>query len=352
MKEYISFDGHKQYTLAEREEVETGKTRHCRIEHARGAIRNFLAGRCERGTPVAVEATGNWYWIVEEIEEAGLQPKLVHPRKTKLMMGLLNKTDKLDVHGLNLLQRNGTLPTVWIPPGEFRDVRELTRTRLVVVRHRTRLKNRIQATLAKYALSVEGFSDSFGQGTRKVLEERVGQLPSETEYATRLLMAQLDFVHRQVNELEDRLKELVKMTPEMRLLMALPGVAEILATTIALEIGEVGRFPSAQHLVSYAGTTPRVHASGDKVRYGRSRPDVSRYLKWVYVEAANWVALNHRRRAERHVSRLYGRICKRRGHQKAIGAVARHLAEACFDVLSKEQPYRDRALTRGRAREA
>jgi transposase len=49
---------------------------------------------------VAVEATGNWYWIIGEIEEAGHQPLLVHPRKAKLMMGLINKTDKLDVHGL------------------------------------------------------------------------------------------------------------------------------------------------------------------------------------------------------------------------------------------------------------
>ena len=56
--------------------------------------------------------TGNWYWIVTEIEQVGLRPLLVHPRKAKLMMGLINKTDKLDVHGLNRLQRNGALLTV------------------------------------------------------------------------------------------------------------------------------------------------------------------------------------------------------------------------------------------------
>jgi hypothetical protein len=59
---------------------------------------------------VAIEATGNQYWIVEEIEQAGLQPRLVHSRKAKLMMGLINKTGKLDAHGLNRLQRSGTLP--------------------------------------------------------------------------------------------------------------------------------------------------------------------------------------------------------------------------------------------------
>ncbi len=79
--------------------------------------------RCERGTPVAVEATGNWYWIVREIEEARLRPLLVHPRKAKLMMGMIHKTDKLDAHGLNRLQRAGTLPPVWIPPAELRDLK-------------------------------------------------------------------------------------------------------------------------------------------------------------------------------------------------------------------------------------
>jgi transposase len=98
---------------------------------------------------VALEATANGYGIVDAIEQAGLVPKLVHPRKAKLMMGLMNKTDKLHAHGLNRLQRNGTLPPVWIPPGPLREVRELTRTRVVLVAQRTRWKNRLTATLAK-----------------------------------------------------------------------------------------------------------------------------------------------------------------------------------------------------------
>jgi transposase len=116
----------------EREEVATGRVRQCRLEHGPGAIRQYLVARCQPGTAVAVEATGNWYWILDEIEQAGLQPRLVHPRKAKLMMGLINKTDRLDAHGLNRLQRNGTLPTVWIQHRSLRDLRELTRTRLAL----------------------------------------------------------------------------------------------------------------------------------------------------------------------------------------------------------------------------
>jgi hypothetical protein len=120
MKVYIAFDSHKHYTLVEHEEVATKKVRQYRIEHAPGAIRRALAGS-EPGTAGALEATANWYWIVEEIEQAADRPRLVHARKAKLMMGQINMTDSVEVHGLNRLQRNGTLPTGWIPPGPLRD---------------------------------------------------------------------------------------------------------------------------------------------------------------------------------------------------------------------------------------
>ena len=120
----------------------------------------------------------------------------------------------------------------------------------------------------------------------------------------------------------------------MQWLLTMPGVGVILAA-IALEIGEVQRFPSAMHLASYSGTTPRVHASGGKVRYGLLRADVNRYLKWAFAEAANSVAVNHVRSPDRHVSQLYRRLRQRKGHPKAIGAVTRHLAEAAFHVPQK-----------------
>jgi transposase len=340
MQEYIAFDSHKHYTLAEREEVASGRVTQCRIEHHRGALREYLS-RCEPGTPVAVEATANWYWIVQEIEEARQQPRLVHPRKAKLMMGMINKTDKLDVHGLNRLQRNGTLPTVWIPPADLRDLRELTRVRMLLAGQRTRLKNRITATLSKYGLIVEGYSDPYGKRARQALHRQMEQLPPQTRYATGMLLEQLDFIQGQIADQERRLQELLEVTPDMALVDSLPGVGTILAAVIVLEIGDVRRFASAERLASYAGTTPRVHASGDKVRYGRLRPDVNRCLRWALVEAGNSVALNHRRCPERHVSQLYRRLRDRRGHSKAIGAVARHLAEACFHVLNRKEPYRD-----------
>jgi len=350
MEEYIAFDSHKRYTWVEHQQANTGKTRHYRLEHAPGAIRQALAG-CAPGTPVAIEATANWYWITDEIEQAQCVPRLVHPRRAKLMMGQINKTDKLDTHGLNTLQRNGTLPTVWIPPGRLRELRELTRTRVVLVAQRTRWKNRITATLAKWGLPASEYSDPYGKRAREELQSRIEQLPEQTRWATRQMLAQLDSLSEQIREFEKRLGELVEVTPEMQRLETLPGVGIILSATIALEIGEIGRFLSAERLASYSGTVPRVHASGDRVRYGRTRPDVNRYLKWAFAEAANSTAVNYRRFPERHVSQLYARLRARKGHNKAVGAVARHLAEAAFHVLSRQQAYRDPTATAGRTSE-
>jgi transposase len=349
MDEYIAFDSHKKYTLAERETIRNGRVRQTRIEHRRGAICRFLA-KCQAGTPVAVEATGNWYWIVTEIEEAGLSPRLVHPRKAKLMMGMINKTDKLDVHGLNRLQRNGTLPTVWIPPAGVRDLRELTRTRMVFTKQRARLKNRLTATLAKYGLVVEEYSDTYAVGARGELERLIAGLPDQTRWCAGQLLDELEGVCVRIDASEQRLEALLAVSAEMQLLMTLPGVGKILSAVIWLEMGEVDRFASAERFASYSGTTPRVKSSGDKTRYGRLRPDVNRYLKWSFVEAANSIVRHRGSHPDRHVSRLYERLKSRRGHSKAVGAVARHLAEASWHVLRRSEAYRDPSL--GRTNEA
>jgi transposase len=331
--EYIAFDAHKRYTLASVARPDGGLVREQRIPHERGALQQFLE-RCEPGSPVAVETIGNWDWIVDEIEAAGCVPKLVHARKAKLMMGEINKTDTLDARGLNRLQRAGTLPTVWIPPGELRDQRDLPRTRMVLVRPRTQLTNRIHATLAKYALHDVEVSDLFGVRGRALLRQRLDLLPPHTTRAG-----------RKPGPSGARVRATdpgrVQPTPVIQWLLTLPGVGLTLAVVIALEVGEVARFATAEKQAGYAGTPPRVHASGGKTRFGPARPDVNRYLKWAFVEAANAICLTRGRAPHRHVSRRYERLARRKGHAKAIGAVARHLAEATYWILSKGECYRE-----------
>ena len=162
--EIISLDAHKRYSQVCVQNQKGQILCERRIDHVKGQIRDFLS-KWEAGSSVAVETIDNWYWIVDEIEQAGMQPKLVHAHKAKLMLGSINKTDKLDARGLNRLQRTGTLPTVWIPPGKVRDQRELPRSRMVFANLRTRLKNRIHSVIDKYGLHTdfEGMSDIFGK---------------------------------------------------------------------------------------------------------------------------------------------------------------------------------------------
>jgi transposase len=347
----IAFDSHKRYTLCLVEEGTGRELREDRITHYPGAIKEYLSG-LPAGCPVAVETIGNWYWIVDEIEAAGQRPLLVHARKAKLMMGSINKTDRLDVRGLNRLQRTGTLPTVWIPSGPLRDKRDLARTRLFLVNMRTRIKNRIHATLAKYALRVENVKDPFCQTGRLALAEVIEHLPEQTRFASRSQLAQLDTLEQEIGRLELKMKALFEMTPMVQRLRTLPGVGYLLAEMIAMEIGDIGRFASAERLASYAGTTPRVHASGGRVAYGTLRKDVNHYLKWAYVEAAHSICLNRDKYPFRHTSRLYTRLRQKKGHQKAIGAVARHLAEASWWIMTKEQKYHDPGLKQNSQPEA
>src|SRR2546427_5442957 len=257
------------------------------------------------------------------------------------MMGEINKTDKLDVRGLNQLQRTGTLPTVWIPPGELRDQRDLPRTRMVFVRQRTQLKDRFRARLPKCALRNLEVSYLFGVQGPALEREGLNRSPPHTAYASQQLLGQVEELGRQVRAFEQRIQATFQPTPAVQRLLTLPGVGLTLAVVIALEVGEVARFASAEKLAAYAGTTPRVHASGGKTRFGPSRPDVNRYLKWAFVEAANAICIGRGRAPHCHVSRLYERIARRKGHAKAIGAVARHLAEATFWILRKHEPYRE-----------
>jgi len=343
----IAFDSHKRYTFARVEDKDGGNVQECRIQHRRGNIAAFLS-ELEPGSSVAIETIGNWYWISDEIEQVGMKPLLVHARKAKMMFGCINKTDKLDAKGLNVLQRAGTLPTVWIPPGDVRDKRDLPRTRMFIARQRTKAKNRIHASLDKYGLqdAFEGISDIFGRKGREVLYSVITELPPQTQFTTKLLLEQLDQIVREIGSIESRMKELFDQTQEHSLLNTLPGVGFILSVVILQEIGDIGRFGSAERFASYSGVTPRVHASGGKVRYGRLRPDTNHYLKWAFSEAGNSVAVNRKRFPDRHVSELYNRIRHRKGHATAVGAVARHLAEATYWVLTKGEAYRNPSLSK------
>lgn len=343
---YTAFDIHKHYTWARVERQDGTVVREKRIPHDPGVFRRFLAGS-EPGSLVAVEAVGNWYWVGDEIEAAGCTLQLVHAYKAKLMLGRVNKTDRLDAAGLVRLQRAGTLPVVWIPPRALRDMRELPRTRMVLVAQRTRLKNRIHATFSKYGIPLPKVADLFGKRGRQGLHARLGELPLHTGYVIAQLLAQVEHLDRAVGTLEQRMGAVFEVDDTIRLLMSLPGVGFTLAVVIGTEIGDVRRFSRPAQLAAYAGTTPRVHESGGHRYYGPVRSDVNHYLKWAFVEAANGVCRTRGKHPQRELSRAYDRVAKRKGHKNAVVAVARRLAEATYWMLTKGETYRESGSSKG-----
>lgn len=337
----IGCDAHKRFSQFAVLNDKGQMHQQMRVDHHPDGLYIYLS-QFPEGTPVALECVGNWYWIVDEIERAGCVPLMAHAGKAKVMMGNINKTDKLDARGLATLLHNGTLPTVWMPPGEIRDERELPRTRMVFTQMRTRLKNRMHATLSKYNLCLNTSSDIFAAKWREELNDAIQAFPPETQRCMRQELELLDHLGDHIRQLEKRIRACIQVTESMQLLITEPGVGDILAIVIEREMGSPDRFPNGTHFASYSGTVPSVHASGGKTRYGRMPKQCNHYLKWAFIEAANVTARyrNHPRWRDKHVTRLYERICRRKGHAKAVGAVARHLSEAAFWMLAKNEAYK------------
>src|SRR3972149_3185330 len=239
----VGCDAHKHYSLFAVLDHRGKPVEQTRVNHVPGAIRAFVS-RFPPGTPVALETVGNWYWIVDEIEQAGCVPLLAHAQMAKKMMGHVHKTDKLDAQGLAFLQRLGSLPTVWIAPGEIRDERELSRTRMALSKVRTSLKNRMHSTLAKYALSLDTQSDIYAAKWRPQLVDLLRRLPPETRRCMEQELELLGLVQDQINQLEVRILERVHMTPTLQLIPSVPGPGKIRAIVIDREVGSIDRFPS------------------------------------------------------------------------------------------------------------
>jgi len=217
---------------------------------------------------------------------------------------------------------------VWIPSRELRDQRELLRLRMTLVGTQTRLKNRVHAILAKYALRLD-VRDVFSQKGRHLLREHLNDLPEETRQVVRQHLELLESTERQKKVTEQRLQDIVQQRDDVELLRTLPGVGWILATVMAFEIGDIQRFNRAPELASYAGTVPRVHSSGGKTRFGRVHPDVNRYLKWAFVEAGNLIVM------QQNVRRLFIKDFHVQCVHRELRSCAKSRKMACFCLLTE-----------------
>jgi len=340
MQQFIGCDAHKKFSVfaSINEAGEYGRT--IRVGHDREVFRRFLK-ELPPGSEIALETSGCYYWIVDEMEKCGHVVLLAHALTAKRRMEGRHKTNERDAKGLAMLNRNGTLPKVWIPPAKLRDEREMLRWRMWLSHTRSRVKNRIHGVLQRYNLEVE-YTDLFGDGGRAELLERLGELPVYSQQSVLSQVETVDQLDQQVKESEEVVERILENSAERDLLDSLPCVGKVVSAVLALEIGRVERFESAEDLASYAGLVPRAVESAEWRRRGGCPRDRNQYLNWAYVEAANLISIQRRRWPQRHTTQLYERVKQHsRMHGKAAVAVGRHLAEASYWMLKKQEVYRE-----------
>jgi transposase len=227
-------------------------------------IREYFSHIGQDGT-VTLEATRNWYWLFELLEEEGLRVKLAHPSKVRLIAEARIKTDSIDASTLAHLERTGYLPEAYIPSRDVRDNRELLRYRLSLVRIRTSLKNRIHAILDKLGIN-HPFFDLFGKKGREFLRA----LSLRDVYRKELdgYLSTIEFLDEILKGITKRIQTSLEKDPQAELLMSIPGISYLTAHLLLCEIGDIQRFPSAKRLCSYAGIVPGTHQSADHIWHG------------------------------------------------------------------------------------
>jgi len=322
--------------------------------------------RC-RVTDVAMESTGQYWrpvWNVLEGPIANLV--LLNPAHVKGLAG--RKTDRRDAEWLARLHEREHLRGSFIPQMELREMRELTRTRVHLLEDCNRTKNRIAQLCEAGNIKISSVaSDLFGTSGRRMLAALIegrhgpgwiadyactrlrgkrdqlamaleGTLTAHHKGLLKRLTGQLKAQETEVADLTREIESRVAVWAEViGRLVEIPGIERVSAWTILAEIGtDMNVFPDAQHLASWAAVCPGNRESGGKRMSGRTRKG-NAYLRRILCQAA-WAAT---RKKGSYLGAFYRRIRARRGHQKAIMALAHHMLTVIYHMLRDNQPYRE-----------
>lgn len=283
-------------------------------------------------TPIAIEASSTWWWLVDLLEQLGHQPVLSNPKQTKAIAAARLKNDRVDAERLALLLRGELLPIVWIPPAALREARELVRHRIQLVWLRGVIRNRLQAMLARRNLQpTSGKSWLTQRGQRELQRLPLTEVPSRIRADCGTLLPALD---AQIRRLDVELVTRWGRDPRVQRLMTIPGIGPFIAIVLVLELGDIQRFASAKRVASYVGLTPRVRGSAGRVRAGHITKEGNRLLRWVLVLAATQAI-----RRPGPLRTWFHAVKKRRGKKVARVALARRLAEIVFHVWKQECDY-------------
>lgn len=329
---YFGLDLHKKFSYVVGTDADGHVIAEERLEHHDGSVRDFF-GSLKEPCRVAVEACSNWYWLVDELQEMGIDVTLSHPVKTRAIAEARVKTDKVDATTLAHLLRADLLPAAHIPGPDTRRRREVLRHRAVLGRVKAIVRNKIHNVLMKHNVDPP-FADLFGVKGRQYLVAVAWTLPDPYPDLIASQMAILQEVERQMRLLDGQVQRYGADLPQVTLLQTIPGIGPLLALWIVSEIDGVGRFSDARKLCRYAGLVPSTHQSADRSYHGRILKEGNGWIKWAMVEAAI-----HAVRKDGYLKRFHDHLRRSKGAGKARIAAARKLLKIVYWMLKENQPF-------------
>ena len=315
---------------------------------------------------VCMESTGK-YWIpIYNILEPTCNIVLAHPKYVKAIKG--KKTDKKDAKWIADIFKHDLVSGSFIPPADIRQLRDLVRYRWKLTNFKVGEKNRVQNCLTVSNIKLDDvFSDVFGKASTSIVNrllenpaERItdvssfrtkgmkatdaevlaavdGEICSEQAEKLRIIRSHMDSLELcRLNTESLILSVAEKYIPQINLISTVPGIQTFAAIGVLSEIGaDMSVFPTSKHLCSWAGLTPQNNESAGKKKTTRiSRAGA--YIKPLLVQCALCAI---RVKSNPEIRSRYLSIKKRRGHKKAIIAIARMLLTAIYNILKKNEPY-------------
>jgi transposase len=280
---------------------------------------------------VAVESTYNWYWLVDGLMDAGYRMHLANPAAIQQYCGLKYTNDQSDARWLAHLLRLGVLPEGYIYPKAQRPVRDLLRKRGQLVEQQTSNVLSIQNIIVRNTglrLRANRIKSLSQADLDKLLPD------SDQALALSSALAVVSCLTAQIKAIEKRVQTRIQRTPLYKLLRTVDGIGPILAQTILLETGDIGRFPNVGDYASYCRCVDSTKVSKGKRKGQGNVKNGNPYLSWAYAEAAHFAI-----RFNPKVQRYYQRKLAQTQIPVARKTVAHKLARACYHIMRHQVAF-------------
>jgi transposase len=318
-RQYVGVDFHRRRSVIVRISSSGERLAVARVANEVDEIAVVIADAGEQ-PQVVIEATYGWYWVVDLLQELGATVHLANPKALNWGERRV-KNDVIDATDLADMLRLGRLPEAWIAPPAIRELRELVRYRAKLVQLRSGLKAQVHAVMAKEGV-LPGVVDMFGPAGNRQLD----QLELTRNYALRVesLRELITVYDGHVVKLERDISAHLRRHRGYRAVQAINGVGPTIAAVIVAEVGDVTRFPTPEHLCSWAGLTPKHRESDAKAHRSEISKQGSRLLRWALIEGIS------RYHGGPVLAGKYGEIAKRRGKNRARVAIARKVLTLAY----------------------